>query len=84
MAFSKTLLALGLIAAAAPASAGAADRARPEIAPPGDADTLYCMKVEPMTGSRIERIMCWTRDHWAEQGVDVDKDWPKEGVRIIG
>ena len=84
MATRKIVLALSLIAAAAPMPAIAADRARPETAPPGTADTRYCMKVEPMTGSRVERVMCWTREHWTEQGVDVDKDWPKEGVRVIG
>jgi hypothetical protein len=42
------------------------------------------MRVEPFTGSRIERIICWTREQWAAQGVDVDKDWPREGVRVLG
>ena len=44
----------------------------------------YCMKVDPLTGSNIERIRCWTREKWADQGVDVDKEWAKEGVRVIG
>lgn len=43
----------------------------------------YCMRVEAFTGSRIEEVKCWTRQEWAEQGVDLDKDWPKEGIRII-
>ena len=80
MAFSKIVLALGLIAAATPAAVAAQDR----TAPPGSADTRYCMKIAALTGSHIERVKCWTREQWAEQGVDVDKDWPKEGVRIIG
>lgn len=80
MAFSKFVLALGLIAAAAPAAAGAQDR----TAPAGGPDTRYCMKIDALTGSRIERVKCWTREKWASQGVDVDKDWPEEGVRIIG
>jgi uncharacterized protein YjhX (UPF0386 family) len=42
------------------------------------------MRIEAMTGSRIEEVRCWTRAEWAEQEVDVDKDWPKEGVRVIG
>jgi uncharacterized protein YjhX (UPF0386 family) len=41
------------------------------------------MRVEPQTGSRIESIECWTRDEWAAGGVDVDHDWPKEGVRVL-
>ena len=50
--------------------------------PSDDVATRYCMKVEPLTGSRLETVECWTRAEWAEQGVDVDKDWPKEGVEI--
>lgn len=53
-------------------------------APAGTAATRYCMKVEPVTGSRIERVRCWTRAEWADQGVDVDRDWSAEGVRTIG
>lgn len=53
-------------------------------APAGTADTRYCMRVEPLTGSRIEAIRCWTRAQWEAQGVDIDRDWPEEGVRTIG
>ena len=52
-------------------------------APPGGPATRYCLRVEPVTGSRIERIECWTREEWAEQGVNVDRDWAKEGVRVL-
>jgi len=52
-------------------------------APAGTPETRYCMRVEPQTGSRIESIECWTRAEWAEGGVDVDKDWAKEGVRVL-
>ena len=79
MASRKWLPALGLIAAAAPVVA--ADEVR--MAPAGTADTRYCMKVE-MTGYVAQRVKCWTREQWAEQGVDVDKDWPREGVRTLG
>ena len=83
MAPSKVLLvpiALAtLIAAAAPAVAASDER----IAPAGSSDTRYCMKIE-LTGSVIQRVKCWTREQWAEQGVDVDKDWPREGVRVLG
>jgi uncharacterized protein YjhX (UPF0386 family) len=41
------------------------------------------MRVEAQTGSRIESIECWTRDEWAQGGVDVDHDWAKEGVRVL-
>jgi hypothetical protein len=33
--------------------------------------------------SLLETVLCWTRAEWAEQGVDVDKDWATEGVAII-
>jgi hypothetical protein len=41
------------------------------------------MWAEPVTGSRLETVECFTREEWAEGGVDVDKDWPKEGVRVL-
>jgi hypothetical protein len=41
------------------------------------------MKVEAVTGTRLERVECWTRAEWASQGVDVDRDWPEEGVRTV-
>jgi len=76
MAFGKSAIVLGLIAAAAaPAMAQA---------PAGSAETRYCLRVEPGTGSRVERVRCWTRQEWTWQGVDVDKDWPREGVRTLG
>lgn len=52
---------------------------------PTDAATKrYCMRVEAATGSRIEAVRCWTRSQWEAQGVDLDRDWPVEGVRTIG
>ena len=53
-------------------------------APAGTATTRYCMRVEPIIGSRIETVRCWTRAEWAVQDVDVDKDWAKEGVKVVG
>ena len=32
----------------------------------------------------VQTVQCWTRDEWAEQGVDVDKEWAKEGVGVVG
>jgi hypothetical protein len=77
MSFKAPLAALCMIAAAAPAPAATQ-------APPGTPDTRYCMRIEAVTGSRIEEVRCWTRAEWAENGVDVDKDWPEEGVRVLG
>lgn len=71
----------GLAAVGAPLAAQSMDMGP---APTGTPDTKYCMKIEAPTGSRIESVRCWTREEWAEQGVDVDRDWPKEGVTTIG
>ena len=84
MAHKEIVLALGMIVAATPVSASIQDSAPTTGAPVGTAETRYCMRIEAITGSRIEELKCWTRQEWAEQGVDVDVDWAKEGVRTIG
>ena len=84
MAHRNLLLSLALIAAATPAWAAREPEPRPEIAPPGTPDTRYCMRIYAITGTLIEQTKCWTREEWAKRGVDVDKDWPKEGVRVQG
>ena len=82
MAHTAVVIALSMIAAASPVAATVQDL--PPIAPAGTPETKYCMYIEAITGSRLEELKCWTRQEWAEQGVDVDKDWAKEGVRTIG
>lgn len=84
MAHRKLALALSMIAAAASVSAASQDEPPMTTAPAGTADTKYCMRIEPITGTRLEPVRCWTREEWAERGVDVDRDWPEEGVRAIG
>ncbi len=83
MAHKALLVALTLAAIASPALAvnPAPVPAEPPAGTPG---TIYCMRIEPQTGSRLEAVRCWTRAEWAEQGVDVDHDWAREGVRVIG
>ena len=76
------LIGLSTLIAASAATANT-QPADMTAAPAGTPETRYCMRVEPQTGSRIESIECWTREEWAEGGVDVDKDWPKEGVRVL-
>ncbi|HET7280809.1 MAG TPA: hypothetical protein VFI67_00645 [Sphingomicrobium sp.] len=39
------------------------------------------MRVD-LTGNVAQPVECWTRDEWAEQGVDVDRDWAKNGVAV--
>ena len=80
MACKALAAALGAIIAT---SAAASTQPSEPTAPAGGPETRYCMRVEPQTGSRIESIECWTRDEWAAGGVDVDHDWPKEGVKVL-
>lgn len=83
MALRVFVLVLGL-AAASPLSAARYDRGLGTPAPAGTPTTRYCMYVEAATGTRIELLECWTRAEWSENGVDVDQDWPREGVSVIG
>lgn len=80
MAQKELIVAFGLAVAASPLLA---TNPEPTVAPAGTTVTKYCMYVEPITGSRIETVECWTRQEWAEQEVDVDKEWAEEGVAII-
>ena len=84
MAHKTLVVMFSVIAASSPALASVQDPAPVATAPVGTPDTKYCMHIEAITGTRIEEVKCWTREEWAAQGVDVDKDWPKEGVRTIG
>lgn len=77
-------VAFGMIAAASPAIAAQPEPMPGEAAPAATADAKYCLRVEPITGSRIEMVRCETRQEWAMLGVDVDKEWAEEGVRVIG
>lgn len=85
MAHRELVAALGLIVAVLPGSA-AAQFADPPIAisPAAASDPdKYCMRVDPFTGQFVQTVQCWTRAEWADQGVDVDKEYPKNGVATI-
>lgn len=82
MACKELVIALGMIVAAPPVSAALPQPTR-EPAPTADANARYCLRVEPVTGSRMETIQCNTRDEWAQLDVDVDQEWADNGVRII-
>ena len=84
MALKLSAIAFSLIAAAAPLTAAQPETDVGEGAPAAGPDAKYCLRVDPFTGSNIERIKCWTREQWAEQGVDVDREWAKEGVAVKG
>jgi hypothetical protein len=80
MARKELAFALSLLVCASPLSAASLLLA--PAAPLASPGAKYCMRVEPPTGSRVETVECWTREEWADQGVDVDKDWAKEGVEV--
>lgn len=52
-------------------------------APEAPPSALYCLRTEPITGTRLGAIACLTREEWAEGDVDVDKEWATDGVRVI-
>lgn len=84
MALKFSAIALSLIVAAAPLTAAQPETDVREGAPAAGPDAKYCLRVDPFTGSNIERIKCWTREQWAEQGVDIDREWAKEGIAVKG
>ena len=82
MTYKGLALALGMIVAVSPASAALPQPTR-EPAPTAGPDARYCLRVEPVTGSRIETVECNTREEWAQLDVDVDQEWADNGVRVI-
>jgi hypothetical protein len=83
MAPKSLLAALCMIAIASPVSASRYEPAAAKGAPAGTPETKYCLRTAAVTGTLIERVMCFTRAEWADLGVDLDKEWPREGVRTI-
>lgn len=81
MAHRALILAFVMIAAAAPASAMQDEPASP-VAPVAGPDAKYCLRLE-LTGNIVEPVRCWTRGKWADEGVDVDKEWAANGVRVL-
>jgi len=64
------------------ASAASATDRMDSKAPDAPAGARYCLKVEAPTGTRLEKVLCLTREEWAKLEVDVDHEWAKEGVRV--
>lgn len=81
MAFRALTIFVGTALAASPL--GAQPDPAATSAPPGSAGTLYCLRVT-VSGHVADQILCWTRDEWADQDVDVDREWAANGVRTIG
>jgi hypothetical protein len=84
MPHKQLILALSVISAASPALAALPEPTREAIAPAGTPDTKYCLRVEPITGSRIESVRCETRDQWARLEIDIDQEWTQNGVKVVG
>jgi hypothetical protein len=82
MAHKEMIVAFGMLMAAAPLSASTPESVPATPAPAASADAKYCLRVDPITGSLIETVKCWTREQWADQGVDVDKEWAENGVTV--
>jgi hypothetical protein len=86
MARRELILALGTMLIASPLAAQPDTQpivlAATGTAPAGAPGTRYCMHVDPLTGSLVQTVQCWTREEWADQGVDVDKEWAKNGVKV--
>ena len=43
------------------------------IAPKAPAQTVYCIKYEKETGSRLAPQECLTRKQWAQKGINIDE-----------
>jgi hypothetical protein len=82
MALGAAIVALSLVAATQGIVAATPEPGQPAAAPTASPDARYCLRLEPVTGTRLELVRCWTRQEWAAQGVDVDKEWSREGVAV--
>ena len=77
---NQLIVALGMTVAMLPLPAANPLMAGAPVGTPG---TRYCLRVDPITGSNIETVQCKTRDEWAQLDVDLDQEWPANGVRVV-
>jgi hypothetical protein len=71
---SKLLTTVGLGLVLAITTAAAAPAQKPASKPssqPGD-QQVYCLKLERMTGSNVDRSGCRTKAEWRKLGIDLD------------
>ena len=80
---ASKLALLVLIAAASPAWASQPESAPQWGAPAAPPFARYCLRVDPITGSRMETIQCKTREEWARLDVNLDQEWAENGVRVV-
>ena len=83
MAHTGLIAAVTALIAASGASGASLQSTSPTAAPAGTQTTRYCLRVDPITGSRMETIQCRTREEWASLEVDVDQEWAENGVRVM-
>lgn len=83
MSLKKLALTCSLIAAASPALAQPSGRDGMQGAPEAGPDARYCLRTAADTGNLVERVWCGTRRQWTQLGVDVDREWARDGVRVI-
>jgi len=83
MAYKALLAALSMFAVAAPLSAANPPPPTDTPSASDSATTRYCLRVDPITSRIVQTVECWTREEWAFQDVDVDKEWASNGVSII-
>lgn len=82
MAYKELAVALGMIVVSVSASATKPEPVATATVPEAGPGARYCLRVEPVTGSLIQSVMCRTRDEWVALGVDLDREWPREGVGV--
>lgn len=83
MAYRQLFAILSVSMMASPLPAMQQKPAPQAGAPQAPAYARYCLRVDPVTGSRAETIRCETREGWTELGVDVDQEWAQWGIRIV-
>jgi hypothetical protein len=83
MAHKHLVAALALLAGASPLSASVHGNPAGDT-PTASANGKFCLRVEAVTGSKIETVQCMTREEWVGQGVDLDREWAREGVVLDG
>ena len=70
---TKVLASIGLGLILACTSAAAAANSGPAGQPSGKSDErVYCVKLDPPTGSHYVRTECHTKAEWMRLGVDID------------
>lgn len=75
---SRTILIAALAAfVAAPAAAAGSQQSAPAKAPRAatakGGEKKYCLVIDKVTGSRVEKTECKTKRQWAWDGVNVDE-----------